>query len=118
MNIKANLFQSFYIWFRLKDETVSQLIGEQTEVNEVKYNTSFDYEKITANKLRLYLDIYLETAQAELLYRCGYQFRLTNPQWDEVFITDAIYPLVSVAIDKSSVCFNALCNEITLALPS
>ena len=118
MTINAKLFQSSYVWFRQKDVTLSEIIGEHTEANEVKYHTSFDYEKITATKFRIYLDIYLETAQAELLYRCGYQFRLTNPQWDEVFITDAIYPLVSVAIDKSSVCFNALCNEITLALPS
>ena len=117
MTINAKLYQSSYVWFMQKDVTLSQIIGEHTEANEVKYRTSFDYEKITATKLRIYLDMYLETAEAELLYRCGYHFRTTNLHWDDIFVTDVIHPLVSVAVDKSSACFNALCAEGSISAP-
>jgi len=118
MTINAKLYQSSYLWFRQKDETLSQIIGDHTEANEVKFRTNFDYEKLTATKLRIYLDICLETAQAEILYRCGYEFRLKHPQWDEVFVTDVIHPLVSVAIDNSCKCFNALCTEYDISAPT
>ena len=51
------------------------------------------------------------------MYRCGYQFRITNLLWDDIFVTDVVLPLVSVLVVKSSACFNALCNEYDISAP-
>lgn len=117
MHIKAKIFQSFYIWFYPKDITLSQIIGNHADANKVTYSTAFDYEKISASQLRVYIDIHIETQQAEMIHRCGFQIKLTNPTWDEIFVTDVVHPLVTAAIDQSCSCYNTLCAENQISAP-
>jgi hypothetical protein len=117
MHINVKVFQSFYIWFHLKDINLSQIIGNHTDANKVTYSADFDYEKISASQLRVYIDMQIQTQQADMKYRCGFQFKLTNPGWDEIFVTDALYPLVTSAIDQSCTCYNTLCDQNQISAP-
>lgn len=61
--------------------------------------------------------MHIETQQAELIHRCGFQLKLTNPEWDEIFVTTALHPLVASAIDQSCSRYNTLCAENQLSAP-
>ncbi len=117
MHINVKLFQSFPIWFHPKDITLSQIIGNPADANKVTYSAAFDYEKISAAQLRVYIDMYFETQQAELTHRCGFQFKFTNPDWDAIFVSTALHSLVISAIDKSCLCYNRLCAENQVSAP-
>jgi hypothetical protein len=65
----------------------------------------------------VYIDLLIVTQQAEMKHRSGFQFKLTNPDWDEIFITDAIHPLVTAAVDQCCSCYNTLCDENQIIAP-
>jgi hypothetical protein len=117
MNINASMIQSYYIWFRLRETPLLQIIGDPLDVNEVKYRFGFDYEKISATDFRIYIDTQVQTFHAGLMYRCAFQFKIAKATWDEIFSTNLILPLVSAAIETTCRSYNELCKENNVSAP-
>jgi hypothetical protein len=109
-NVEIQVYQSNYFWFDVKNST-----DQMDQMDTINYN--FDYEKLSGNIWRIYIDINLIYQSADIMVRTAFQFVDNELNWDDVFVGDMIEPMVNMALQKCYGGFIQLCKSNGIVIP-
>jgi hypothetical protein len=118
--IEAKVVQENFLWFEAFHSDHPELINRNCDSDNptVLFISSFDYEKRSSDKWRVYIDIGIKLMPiAKIMVRLAFEFKRTGILWDDVFDIEVIRNMVDLTMKQCIITFKENCKESAIELP-